>query len=109
MRFFDQRIVLFSRSGVNIQWRIEPEDDDISLMEIDVQRSESPVGPWKTITTVAPLSTASFKDKTVPFRPQNQDISYQLVAKVAATGERFHEGVPFSLQGALPLREDGGE
>jgi hypothetical protein len=103
VRFFDQRIVLFSRSGVNVQWRIEPEDDDISVLEIEVQRSESPAGPWKTITTVGPLTTATFKDKTVPFRPQNQDISYRLVAKTAATGVVFYEGVPFSLQGELPL------
>jgi hypothetical protein len=103
VRFFDQRIVLFSRSGVNVQWRIEPEDDDIALLELEVQRSESPAGPWKTLTTVSPLTSSVFKDKTVPFRPQNQDISYRLVAKTAATGVVFHEGVPFSLQGALPL------
>jgi hypothetical protein len=103
MRFYEQKVVIFSRNGAHVQWLIEPEDTEISLLEIDLERSENHTGPFKTLVTLDPETDFAFTDKTVPFRPQTQEIAYRLVARDKGTGDPVHTGLSFGLAGALPL------
>jgi len=103
MRFYDQRIVIFSRVGAQIQWEVEAEATVLSNVEVEIQRSEAELGPFKTLRTVDILDTFSFIDKLVPFRAQNQIIHYRLVARDKSTGDLVQQGNTFSLLGQLPL------
>jgi hypothetical protein len=103
MRFFNKKLVIFSRNGAHVQWLIEPEDTDISTIEVEILRSEAPTGPFKSITTLDPLLDFAYTDKTVPWRPQNQDVSYKLRAVEKSTGDTVHESAAFGLEGPLTL------
>lgn len=103
MRFYDTSVILFPRDGTRVQWRVEPESTDLSTIEVEVQRSGAPSGPWDLLQTVDPESVFSFVDKTVPWRPKNWEIYYRLVGKLRSTGAVVYAGLPFGMQGELPL------
>lgn len=103
MRFYDTRALLLPREGVRLQWGIEPEDTDLTTIEIDVQRSESPSGPFKSLQTIDPLAVFSWTDRTAPWKPKNMELYYRLVGRLRSTGEVVWDCYPFGFQGRLPL------
>jgi hypothetical protein len=103
VRFYDTSVLAQPREGYHVQWRVEPQDDDLSLLELDIQRSESPTSGFVSLQTLDPLTDFSFTDLGAPWRPKNWDIYYRLVAKVRATGGIHYEGLSFGTQGRLPL------
>jgi len=103
MRFYDTRVLLLPRDGVNVQWQVEPENDDLSLVEIELQRSESPHGPFTVIQTLDPLTSFSFTDHTAPWRSKNFELYYQLVGRLRSSGEAVSSCPAFSFQGQLTL------
>lgn len=103
MRFYDTHVLVIPRDGVSVQWHLEPEDTDMSSVEVELQRSESPRGPFVTVQTVDPLQTFSFTDRGAPWRPKNWELYYRLVGLNRATGQPVHTGPAFGLQGRLPL------
>lgn len=103
MRFYDQRALLLPREGVHVQWCVEPEADDLDLIEIDIGRAESPSGPFTNLQTVDPLTTFAFTDRTAPWRVKNFELYYQLTGRLRATGEAVSHCPPFGFQGRLPM------
>lgn len=86
-----------------LQWGVEPEDDDLELVEVEIQRSESPSGPFSELQVVDPLTTFSFLDKTAPWRPKNLEVYYRLVGKLRSSGDEVSDCPAFGYQGQLPL------
>lgn len=103
MRFYEQRALMFPRNGVHVQWRVEPESDDLELIEVELTRSESPAGPFTILQVLDPLKTFAFTDRTAPWRPKGMELYYKLVARLRATGEEVDCGESFGFQGPLPL------
>lgn len=103
MRFYDASVLTLPRDGVYTQWRVEPEDTDLSLIEVELQRSESPLGPFVIVQTLDPLRVFSWLDKGAPWRPKNWELYYRLVARLASSGDIVHTGRPFGMHGQLPL------
>lgn len=103
MRFFDTRALLLPREGVHVQWGVEPEHDDLQLIEVEIQRSESPSGPFAQLQVLDPLAAFSFLDKTAPWRPKNFELYYRLVGKLRSTGDDVSSCPAFGFQGQLPL------
>jgi len=103
MRFFDTRALLLPRDGVHLQWGVEPEADDLETVEIELQRSESPSGPFVTLQVFDPLTTFSWTDRTAPWRSKNFELYYRLVGRVRSTGDVLYQCLPFGFQGPLPL------
>jgi hypothetical protein len=99
MRFYDTRVLLLPRDGVNVQWQVEGEDDDLTLIEVELQRSESPHGPFTPVQTLDPLTAFSFTDRTAPWRSKNFELYYQLVGRLRSTGEAVSECPAFGFQG----------
>lgn len=104
MLFFDTSVVLFSRDGLQVQWRWDPQGTDPTTVELEVQRSGSPVGPWSQLSVVDPRTTFSFFDKTTPTRPQNEDLYWRLRAVLRTDGSEVAVSNPFGLNG--PLSQD---
>lgn len=88
---------------MNVQWSVEPETDDLELVEVEIQRSESPSGPFTQLQVVDPLTTFSFLDKTAPWRSKNFELYYRLVGKLRSSGDEVSDTLPFGFQGRLPL------
>jgi hypothetical protein len=103
MRFCDTLVLFVPRDGARLQWLVEPEDTDLSLVELDVERSESPKGPFENLQTLDPSRVFSFVDRTVPWRPKNWELYYRLVARSRSTGEIVASSHAFGMQGELPL------
>jgi hypothetical protein len=109
--FFDTQVLLYSRDGINVQWRLDPQELDPTTLEIEVQRSESPVGPWATLATVDIMRTFSFFDKTAPWRSNHVPMTYRLRAvlksdgSVKATSKAFTFGSPLPLDAIEIIRQ----
>lgn len=103
MRFYDTSVLTLPRDGVYAQWRVEPEDTDLSLVEVELQRSESPLGPFVVVQTLDPLRVFSFLDKGAPWRPKNWELYYRLVGRLRASGDVVHSSRAFGMSGQLPL------
>lgn len=103
MRFYDTRVLAMPREGLHVQWQLEPEDTDMSSVEVELQRSESPLGPFEVLQAFDPVSVFAFTDKTVPWRPKGWEIYYRLVARDKTSGDVVHESRAFGMQGQLPL------
>ncbi len=103
MRFYELKALLFPGDGVHVQWLVEPEDTDLDLVEIELQRSESPVGPFDVLHVFDPEATFSFTDKTAPWRPKNFELYYQLVGRLKADATPIAVSRAFGFQGDLPL------
>lgn len=103
MRFFSTQALLLPRDGIRVQWGLEPEATDVGGVEIDVERSESPAGPFTLLQTLDPMTAFSFHDRAAPWRPKNFELYYRLRARERATGDVVHVGEPFGFQGRLPL------
>ena len=108
MRFFETRSLLLPRDGVNVQWGVEPEDTDLTTIEVELARSESPAGPFTKLQVFDPFTTFSFTDKTAPWRPKNFDLYYRLQGVTASTGSvvtspRHQVDVVVSEYGAAEL------
>lgn len=103
MRFFDQRALLLPREGVHLQWGVEPEAHDLETIEVELGRSESPSGPFTVLQVMDPLAVFAFTDRTVPWRPKNFEIYYQLTGRLRTTGEAVSSCPPFGFQGQLSL------
>lgn len=103
MRFPDAKALLLPREGVHCQWQLEPETTDPETVEIDLERSESPSGPWTCLQTLDPMTQFSFTDRTAPWRPKNMAILYRLVGRTRSQGQVVAVSPPFGFQGQLPL------
>ncbi len=103
MIFFDTEVLLFSRDGIAVQWKLDPQELDITTLELEVQRSESPAGAWKTLVTVDPLHVFSYFDKDAPWRSQHVPMYYRLRAIDKASGVEKAASKPFTFGGPLPL------
>lgn len=104
MRFYDTEVLALPREGYRVQWQVEPEDTDLSTIEIEVQRSESPEGPFELLQSgLDPLAVFSFVDMVTPWRPKNWEIYFRLVGKLKTTGAEVDTSRVFGLQGQLPL------
>jgi ribosomal protein L37AE/L43A len=103
VRFYDQKLLTRPRDGVVVSWLLEPEDTDVSAVEVEIQRSESPDGPFVVVQTVDPMTVFSFTDKGAPWRPKAWELYYRLVSRSRSTGEEVHVGQSFGFQGQLPL------
>lgn len=103
MRFFDTRALLLPRQGVHLQWGVEPEATDLDTVEVEVQRSESPSGPWTRLQVVDPEDVFAFTDRTVPWHPKNFEVYYRLRGVLRTSGEPVTDCLPFGFQGSLPL------
>lgn len=103
MRFFNTEALTFPRDGTAVQWMVEPENTDLSTVEVVVERSESPMGPFVEVQVVDPLTVFSFRDKTAPWRPKNWELYYRLRGVDRSSGDDVHVGEVFGFQGNLPL------
>jgi hypothetical protein len=103
MRFYDTRALLLPREGVHLQWCVEPEDTDLTTIEVELQRSESPSGPWVKLQVFNPFDTFAFTDRTVPWKPKSFEIYYQLVGVLKTSGDPVTNCRPFGFQAKLPL------
>lgn len=103
MLFLDTQVTLYSLEGHYVQWRWEPQAQDPDAVELEVGRSESPLGPFEQLAVVDPRVTFSWLDDTAPRRPQNQEIYYQLRAVDRSSGAELGLSRAFGQQGPLPL------
>lgn len=103
MRFYDTRLLCLPREGFHVQWRVEPENDDLAAIELEIQRSESPRGPWEVVAVVDPATTFTYTDVTAPWRPKNWSLHYQLVGRLRATGAEVPRSAVVSVHGQLPM------
>ena len=103
MRFYDTRALLLPRDGVHVQWQVEPEKTDLDLIELQLQRSESPHGPFIELQVLDPTRIFSWTDRTAPWRPKNFELYYRLAGVEKSTGDVVTTCPAFGFQGRLPL------
>ena len=103
MRVFETQALLLPREGVHVQWGMEPENTDLTTVEVELQRSESPAGPFVALHVFDPTTTFAWTDRTVPWRSKNMEIYYRLVGREKTTGDVVYTSCAFGFQGRLPM------
>jgi len=102
--FFDTQALMMPRQGVRVQWKWDPQGTAPSTVEVVVERSEAPLGPFVEIGVVDPRVTFSFFDEGAPLRKQNGAMYWRVRAVSRQTGATLHTSHAFGFD--EPLGQD---
>ena len=86
---------------LRLSWELESNNDDLSLWELTVHRSESPAGNFEQVS-VPFFNETSYIDYNIPSFSKNRVMYYKLVGHHVDTGERVENG-PVRLDGKIDL------
>lgn len=103
MLWQDMTVVRYHGDGFHVQWVWDPQSTDPDTVEMEIERSGSPTGPFDLLATFDPRTQFSFFDKTTPWRPANEEFYWRLRAVDKSTGAEVGVSYAFGLNGELPL------
>jgi hypothetical protein len=81
-------VASYSPDFLDVTWDIDPTQEDPNLYTFEVQRSESPAGPFERIAPARP-NVFTFRDHTVELRAKWRIYYYQVLVTEIATGGQF--------------------
>lgn len=102
MHFFETQARPTPNTAIVVQWMVAPENTDLNDIEIEIERSGSPNGPWKKLEVVDPNNTFLFEDKVAPQKPDSLGIYYRLRGVLKATGDLVEQGEAFTDTRVIP-------
>jgi hypothetical protein len=103
VEFTDVKVLVVPNDGITVQWRIVPQDVDLNTVEVHVERSGGPEGPWSELTVVDPNSVFIYKDVTGPQRADRMGLYFRLLAKDRQTQAVVEASDPFTDTRVIPL------